>query len=175
MTAERLSTPIEYEGKSYPWLAGTITSNADFSVPQGGGINISYSLQVPGLVTGEWGALWLNPTGTWNQELDITEFKYGKYRFNTMNRAHVWDAKIIDYPDSGNWHNIFCEITDAGSNNWSSSLYINGGLVDQQQCANCMGESMYFIIDYQMGGDSGTAPDIQNTTFSVSNFSIVEF
>lgn len=161
--------------KGYNWIAGTVTSNANFAIPKGGGINISYSLQVPGLVTGEWGALWLNPTSTWNQELDITEFKYGKYRFNTMNRSHKWNTKIMDYPDPGSWHDIICEITDADNNNWSSTLYIDGKQIDEQVCTDCMGEDMYFIIDYQMGGDSGTAPNINETAFSVSKLTISEF
>lgn len=80
----------------------------------------------------------------------------GKISFNTFNTSSVVAAHDVTYPSPDDWHTIKTEIRDENGKDVSIAFYLDGKLQTVQYGPDYVGKSMYFIIDLQMEGSSGS-------------------
>lgn len=138
------------------YLSGTVYAKDTFTVAATGGYDFTANITAP-VVTGAWPAFWLTAVEGWPPEIDMAEWKGdGKISFNTFNTSSEVAAMDVDYPDAGDWHAIKAEIRDENGSDVSIAFYLDGELQSTQYGVGYVGQAMYFIIDLQMEGSSGS-------------------
>ncbi|KAF2842103.1 glycoside hydrolase family 16 protein [Patellaria atrata CBS 101060] len=160
LAADRVSgqPPATHGGKQIPinYLAGTVHAKEHFSVAPTGGYDFEAEFLAP-VTRGTWPAFWLTAVDGWPPEIDLAEWKgSGKISFNTFNTSSQVSAKDVNYPSPGNWHKILCELRDLNRADVGIKFYMDGQLVTSQVGKGFVGKRMWFVINLQMEGSSGT-------------------
>jgi len=80
----------------------------------------------------------------------------GKISFNTFNTSSIVVAHDVTHPSPNDWHSVKTEIRDENGKNVSIAFYLDGKLQTVQYGPDNVEKSMYFIINLQMEGSSGS-------------------
>ncbi|KAL1864180.1 hypothetical protein VTK73DRAFT_6091 [Phialemonium thermophilum] len=166
-----------FNGQPLPihYLSGTVYAKTNITVEAGGGYDFSAEFIAPTHV-GTWPAFWITSAVGWPPEIDIAEWKgTGDISFNTFNTSTVVKALDIPYPNPRRWHSVRAEIRDENGSDVSVRFYLDGTLRSTQYGSSYVGVPMYFIIDYQMEGSSGTPGPDFTTTFSIRSVEVLSF
>ena len=80
----------------------------------------------------------------------------GDISFNTFNTSSIVSAHDVYYPNPNAWHSIKAEIRDENGKDVSINFYLDGKLQATQYGPDYVGKALYFIINLQMEGSSGS-------------------
>ncbi|CAH0051738.1 unnamed protein product [Clonostachys solani] len=150
--------PAHHGGKDIPinYLSGAIHAKKTFTVQAGGGFDFSADFLAP-VDKGTWPAFWLTAVQGWPPEIDVAEWKgSGDISFNTFNTSSEVTALDLPYPNPGAEHTVRAEIRDANGRDVSVNFYLDNKWVATQHGSNYVDAGLYFIINYQMEGSSGS-------------------
>lgn len=154
------------------YLSGTVHAKQQFTVPTGGGLVFYATLQAP-VAKGTWPAFWLTAVNGWPPEVDMAEFKgTGKISFNTFNTSSIVASKDLPYESPEKWHDVKCQLEDNGGGVVKVTFWLNGRVMATQYGRDYVGKPMWFIINLQMEGSSGSPGPTTNTTYSIKNLKV---
>uniref|UniRef100_A0A8H7K6R4 Uncharacterized protein n=1 Tax=Bionectria ochroleuca TaxID=29856 RepID=A0A8H7K6R4_BIOOC len=157
--------PAHHGGKDIPinYLSGAIHAKKTFTVQAGGGFDFSADFLAPvdkGMAP----------------EIDVAEWKgSGDISFNTFNTSSQVTARDVPYSNPKAWHTVRTEIRDANGRDVSVSFYLDNKWVATQYGSNYVDAGLYFIINYQMEGSSGSPGPSTTTTYSVRNVKVISY
>ncbi|CAG9936213.1 unnamed protein product [Clonostachys rosea f. rosea IK726] len=169
--------PAHHGGKDIPinYLSGAIHAKKTFTVQAGGGFDFSADFLAP-VDKGTWPAFWLTAVKGWPPEIDVAEWKgSGDISFNTFNTSSQVTARDVPYSNPKAWHTVRAEIRDANGRDVSVSFYLDNKWVATQYGSNYVDAGLYFIINYQMEGSSGSPGPSTTTTYSVRNVKVISY
>jgi beta-glucanase (GH16 family) len=159
LTAQHITgqPPASHGGHQIPinYLSGAVGAKQHFSVPSGGGLSFRASFLAP-VTRGTWPAFWLTGVAGWPPEIDMAEWKGdGKISFNTFNTSSAVQARDVEYKKPNEWHDVECQIRDAGGGVVHVKFWLDGVEVATQYGRDYGGKEMYLVINLQMEGSSG--------------------
>jgi len=172
VTGQPPSTSNPYPAIHY--FSGAINSKTHLTVD---GVNTKgYQIDgqfIPPLVKGTWPAFWLTGVNSWPPESDIGEWKGDATGWmNTFNTSSAVQTTLVPWPTDGAFHSLRAIIRAVNTKDVSIQYFFDGVSKATHIGANFVNSPLYFIINLQMEGSSGSPGPTGTTVYQIRNVKV---